>query len=602
MKLRSIPHGDAYGIGYQCVFGGLDRRLSAADGAVAAMENMSADHYPLLAPRSGRYKLRTLAAPNGMGAGDKLFWVDGTKFYYDGKVKGKVSNSPKRFTTMNHWVVIWPDKLCYNTATDIFSSLETRVTSSWGLFCSDPAPGGISSEANCLQLDGVTVEGPFQAGEAVTISGCTLHPENNQTLVIREVGDNALYFYDNTFAMDETRLYTVTGEGLAAGKYGCEIDGASYVLVVNPAMSEGDTILWRNSGTFTATIDGISQTMDWYYGDDAAGHIEFGDSQTTSFLENGAVTVSRTVPDLDHVCQSGNRLWGVKDSSVYCSALGDPRVWNNYDGTATGCWSVEAGSAGPFTGAVAYGGYPLLFKEDRIYRVYGTKPANFQLMDTQTLGCETGSEKSFAVVGQTLYYRSPAGFVAYAGGVPVLMDDALGIDRRYNAVAGTDGRKYYVSVTEPEGRSLYVYDTVLGLWHREDASEVMDFVWCDGELYMLCADGTIWQCGRIRTPAGAAEGTVSSTVEFADFYGNTVARKAIRRLYFRVETDKSLTLSVSYDGGPWQTVSTVTRAQKGIQTLQLIPRRCDSLRVKLEGVGPWKVWAMGKEYYAGSTR
>jgi len=600
MKLRSLPKGDAYGIRYQCVFGGLDSRLSAADGAISAMENMSADHYPLLAPRRSRYKVQSLVTPNGMGAADALFWVDGTDFCYDGAVRGQVSDSPKRFTTMNNQIVIWPDKLCYNTATGEFTSLEAELTgTAW--FGSRSAPGGISSENNCLRMPGLSAEGPFSPGEAVTISGCTLHPENNLTLVIREVENGALYFYDNSFVMDETRLYTVTGEGLAQGEYNCTIDDADYVVLIYPAMSSGDTILWRNNGTFTANIDGVETPLEWYPGSDAPGRIEFGEPQIIDFSEE-EVTLRRAVPDLEHVCQSGNRLWGVKGSSVYCCALGNPMVWYNYDGTATGCWSVETGSSGPFTGAVAYGGYPLLFKEDRIYRVYGTKPANFQLLDTQTLGCESGSGKSFAVAGQTLYYRSPAGFVGYAGGVPSLVDDALGLCSRRDAVAGTDGRKYYVSVEETDGASLYVYDTVVGLWHREDSARVMDFAWCNGELYMLCADGVIWQCGRIRIPQGEEEGAFYSCVEFADLYGGTVGRKAIRRLYFRAETDKTLSLSVSYDGGAWETISTITRAKKGIQTLQLIPRRCDSLRLKLEGNGPWKIWAMGVECYAGTPR
>lgn len=600
MKLRSIPHGDAYGVRYQCVFGGLDSRLSAADGAISAMENMSADHYPLLAPRPARYKLRTLAAPNGLGAGDALFWVDGTDFYYDGEVKGTVSDSPKRFTAMNRWVVIWPDKLAYNAATGEFGPLEAEASVDGevqsAIFCSSAAPGGISSQNNCLRLDGVTVQGLFRPGDGLTVSGCTAHPENNRTLVVREVVGTALYFYDNSFALDTRGVYTAGEEGLAPGCWNFQWKGQGYNLTLETALTAGETIVF--DGENLTAGDGKLQWDSGAFGD---GWIEFV-IEELDYAEPGAVTVKRAVPDLDHVCQSGNRLWGVKDSAVYCSALGDPRVWNDFEGTATGCWSVETGSAGPFTGAVAYGGYPLLFKEDRIYRVYGTKPMNFQLMDTQTLGCESGSGKSFAVAGQTLYYKSPAGFAAYAGGVPVLMDDALGIHRRHTAVAGTDGRKYYVSVAETEGHALYVYDTVLGIWHREDASEVLDFAWCNGELYMLCADGTLWQCGRVRTVQGEPEGFVQSFVEFADLYGGTVGRKAIRRLYFRVETDKTLTLSVSYDGRPWETVSTVTRVKKGIQTLQLIPRRCDSLRIRLEGYGDWKVWAMGTEYYSGTTR
>lgn len=604
MKLRAMPNGDAYGVRYQCVFGGLDSRLSAGDGAVSAMENLSADHYPLLAPRPGRYKVAELEKPNGMGAGDALFWVDGTRFYYDGQEKGTVSDSPKRFTAMNHWVVIWPDKLCYNTATGEFGPLEAEVTVDGAvrsaIFCSSAAPGGISSQNNCLRLDGAGAEGIFRPGDGVTISGCTARPENNVTLVVKEVAGTALYFYDNSFALETQGVYTVGEAGLKAGTWNFLWEERGYNLTLETDLAAGDVIGWDGS-TAQAQTGGDVLRLNWDSGAFGDGWIEFA-LRERDYAEPGAVTVKRAVPDLEHVCQSGNRLWGVKDSAVYCSALGDPRVWNNYEGTATGCWSVETGSAGPFTGAVAYGGYPLLFKEDRIYRVYGTKPMNFQLMDTQTLGCESGSGKSFAVAGQTLYYKSPAGFAAYAGGVPVLVDDALGIQRRHGAVAGTDGRKYYVSVAEKAGQSLYVYDTVLGVWHREDGAEVLDFAWWDGELFMLCADGAIWQCGRVRTVKGEPEGFLKSYAEFADLYGGTVGRKAVRRLYFRVEAEKELTLSVSYDGRDWEPVSTVTRAKKGIQTLQLVPRRCDSLRIRLDGVGPWKVWAMGIEYYAGTPR
>lgn len=599
MKLRTLPSGDTYGLSYQCVFGGLDARLSAADGAVSAMENMSADHYPLLAPRGGRYKLRTLSAPNGLGAGDCLFWVDGTDFYYDGAVKGQVADSPKRFYTMNRWVVIWPDKLAYNTATEEFGPLEAMAAVDGEVqkarFLSSPAPGGISSRGNCLVLDSVTLDGVFRPGDGVTIAGCTAHPENNLTLVVREVHGTALYFYDESFTLDTLATYTAGAEGLAPGCWHFLWNGRYYNITLETALGEGDTVTWDGESA-SAVIGGETVTLPWDIGAFGIGTIGFTAVETLDYAEPGAVTVCRSVPDLEHLCQSGNRLWGVMDSAVYCSALGDPRVWNNFDGTATGCWSVEAGSGGAFTGAVAYGGYPLLMKEDRIYRVYGTRPANFQLMDTQTLGCEKGSEKGFAVVGQTLYYKTRAGFAAYAGGVPGPVDDALGVAFRQNAVAGSDGRKYYVSVEEQTGHSLYVYDTALGLWHREDDARVLDFAWCGGELYMLCADGALWQCGRVRTPQGEGEGFVESAVEFADFYGGTVRQKTIRRLYFRVETARTLTLSVSYDGRPFEPVATVTRAKKGIQTLQLIPRRCDSLRIRLEGSGDWKVWAMGREY------
>lgn len=601
MKRMRSNGGDAYGRSYQAVFGGLNENLAAQDGELCAMKNMSGDHYPLLSPRGQRYKTRTLGKPHGLSAQDRLCWVDGTDFYYDGQVKGQVSDSDKRLYFLNSWVVIWPDKKYYNTATGEFGSLEAEVVLSGAELCSAVSPGGISDTANCLRAAGAGFAGLFRPNEAVTISGCTGHPENNRTLVVREVEASALYFYDESFTLDTQVAYTAGRDGLAAGEYNFEYDDWYYNFELDVDLNPGDKLIYGGGLTVTALVNGESQTVYLTRGAYAQEWLEFQE-EWVDYAEQGSVTIRRTVPDMDHLCECDNRLWGVKNSTVYGSYLGDPRIWYNFEGTATGCWSVEVGSGGAFTGAVSYGGYPLLFKEDHIYRVYGTKPANFQLMDTQTLGCEQGSHKSFAVVGQTLYYKSRSGIVAYSGGIPSLVDSALGVSRRKNAVAGSDGRKYYVSLSGDDGYSLYVYDTVLGLWHREDESRALDFAWCGGDLYMLKEDGSLWQCGRIRTPDGEAEAPVESEVVFADFYAGAVERKSLRRLYFRVQTSGRLTLSVAYDGGAWQEVGSVLQQRKGLQTLQLIPRRCDSFRVKLSGVGDWKLWAMGREYYTGTSQ
>lgn len=607
MRLPRLPGGDEYGRDYQCVFPGLDERLSAGDGAVAAMENMSSDCHPLLSPRGARYKVNSLPTPQGMGASEELCWAADGVFYYGGEARGDLTLSgDKRFHALNKWLTIWPDKLFYNTETGQFGSLEASVTLSgqadMAVFCSMASPGGISSEKNCLLLQGVSLGDTFAPGQAVTISGCQAHPENNQTLVIREVAGSALYFYDESFTLDEVRTCAAPAEGIAAGLWNYDIDGALYYLTLETDLACGDVLRWKNDGTVTAvTAAGETTALVWSYGAFGSGWLEFGGAEYVSCGETVPVTVSREVPELDHLCRCDNRLWGTEGDTIRCCALGDPRVWHNFDGTATGCWAVESGSGEPFTGAFAYGGYPLLFQENRLFRVYGTKPANYQLLETETLGCEAGSEKSFAVVGQTLYYKSRAGICAYGGGVPALVDEALGPVRRKNAVGATDGRKYYVSLEGEEGRSLYVYDTLLRLWHREDDLAVKDMVWWDGELHALTESGEVFLLGRVRTPAGEAEGAVESYAEFAPFHAGDMGRKALRRVYLRVQTEGTLTLSVAYDNGEFQPVQTVTAAPGcALRTLRLIPRRCDCFRLRLEGTGPWRLWAMGREYYAGT--
>ena len=79
-------------------FGGLNNNLSAQDGEIVWMENMSSREYPLLANRKQRALVQTITKPYGLGARDELFWVDDGGFYYDGVLKGAVTkrrrNSP----------------------------------------------------------------------------------------------------------------------------------------------------------------------------------------------------------------------------------------------------------------------------------------------------------------------------------------------------------------------------------------------------------------------------------------------------------------------------------------------------------------------------
>lgn len=604
MTLPYAAQGAGQTLVWQDSFGGLDRRLGAKDGAITAMENMTGDHWPVMSPRPPRRKSAQIENPYALGGADKLFWVSGTQFYYNGAAKGTVTTGPKRFSCLGSYVVIWPDKRYYNAQTDTFGALEASIASGWGEVMSMPSPSGLSTERNCLYMPGCNAENIFAPNEAVRISGCD-DAKNNKTLVIREIDGSYLYFYDESFSLPATLRYEA-GEGLAVGDY-CFYNPQGeiyYSFAVETAVPVGcSLILGMNSMEIAVvTVDGTQlQTITaelgaWPEATELTMQ-EYCPPQTQS----GTVTVSREVPALEHCFQCANRLWGVAGNAIWCSYLGDPKVWYNFDQKATACWSVEAGSPGAFTAACAYGGYPLFFKEDHIYRVYGTKSANFQLFDTQTLGVEAGSAKSLAVVGQTLYYKSRAGFAAYAGGVPRLIDAALGTERRQDAAAGTDGRKYYVSCREGSAWSLLVYDAQNGLWHREDDSRAVDFAWCGGELYMLCADGGLWMIGRVRASGGESEGVFESGCELAPMTGS--GYDAVTRLYFRVSAEGALTAEVEYDGsGVWEKMTSIAGQSRRVRTVELVPRRCGEFRVRLRGRSDWKLWALGREYAAGSRK
>lgn len=201
MKLPSIVYQDGIRKGTQVKFGGLNHNLGAGDGELWDMRNLTSDYYPLLASRGRRRLFRTLTKGNGLFSWDALAWADGTKFFYGGIERGSVEDNEKTFCALGAYLIILPDKKYYNTLTGEFGSLEsewagTSLTFTNGKLFEEEA------KANTIQCAGVDWSAYFKAGDAVTISGCTKHTENNKTPVIREIDGDKMYFYEYAFTLD----------------------------------------------------------------------------------------------------------------------------------------------------------------------------------------------------------------------------------------------------------------------------------------------------------------------------------------------------------------------------------------------------------------
>lgn len=531
MRLPSMKFADGIAKSKQVKFAGLNHTAGAGDGELWDMENMTGDHHPVLASRSPRRMYRKLEKPGGIFAWEKLCWVDGTAFFFDGVERGQVSEGKKQFATLGAYVLIFPDKCWYNVESGDFGSMEA-VWNGAALTFGSGLLYGEAAEANCISCTGVNWADWFRSGDAVTVSGCTAETGNNLSVIIRAMDGDKLYFYENSFTLPEGQ---------------------------------------------------------------------------TEYTEEGNLQISRTVPDLKFVCEHENRLWGCSGNTIYASKLGDFFNWNVYDGLDTDAWAVEAGSAGDFTGCKSYRGYATFFKEEHIYKVYGSVPSNFQLMGSATLGLAEGSEGSMAVAGETLFYLSPSGIMAYTGGIPQPMGQAFGKLRFKNAVGGSDGLKYYVSMQLADGSwSMYVFDTQEGLWHREDETQSIGFAGWDGNLYFLNAAGEIWITGNIMEPPEETteEKTIEWYAEFADFTEKDPNKKGVSKVQIRLELDEGATVQVwiQFDSdGVWQKAgSAIGEGKKRSYYLPIIPRRGDHYRLKLTGVGGCRIHSMVREYYSGS--
>ena len=528
MQLPDMKYRESVRNGMQSKFGGLNHTLGAGDGEID-MRNMTSDHAPVLSTRPKRYLFRKLNDPGGLFCWDKLCWIADQKFHYDGKENNTVfSSGLRKFVGINKNIIIMPDRRNFNIDTGEMGQLGADTSAGSNAVFGNGKLYGEPANGNMLYAQGMAWSNWFREGDAVTITNCEVHPENNKTAIIREIDGDKLYFSEYTFTLNE--------------------DG-------------------------------------------------------TEYTEPGIVNIMRETPGMEFMVENENRLWGCDKHTIYASKLGDPTNWNVFDGLSSDSWFVEPGTPGEFVGGIGYRSFAILMMEDRIYKVYGSEPSNFQAVDSAAQGLEKGSGLSLAVAGETLYYLSRNGVMAYSGGIPLLISRDLGMERFRNAAAGSDGQKYYISMQgEDGGWKLYVYDTLGGMWHIEDDRHFSHFANYDGNLYGLTDEGEIWILGN---PSNVPEEAVEEEdfpwmVEFADFTEGEPNKKEIRKILIRLELEEcaSIEAYIQYDSdGIWRSIATMDgQGSKHSHLMSLVPRRCDHFKIRLEGTGGCKIYSINREY------
>ena len=548
-------------------FGGYHAGARIAEGEFAAMKNCTGDQFPLIATRRKRGVYAAPQKCNGLLAKDSLCWVDGSKFVMNGyETELHLTDSPKQLVSMGAYVIIFPDKKYINTA-DLadFGNLEAEFTSA-GTVKFTPVDG-----------DGKPLIPAYTQPEEPE------KPENG-ALWLDTSGAGAL-------------LQWSAGTGM-------------WVSVDNTLVR----ISCPNMGVSFRPGDGVHLT-GVPAGVETSGVIaDCGRDYVTvpGLLEREAsldtpVTVGRYLPLMDMVLECGNRLWGCRYglnragavvNEIYASKLGDFRNWNCFQGVSTDSYCVSLGNDGPFTGAVQHLGYPVFFREDCIHRLYGSTPATFRLQTTPCPGVQQGCSRSLARVGQMLYYKSPTGVCAYDGAVPVTVSQKLGVMPCTRAAAGALGDKYYLCIQEEETTGqLWVYDTARGLWHREDDTCARWFCTCRDDLFFVNGAGQIISVmGR-----GQPEEEISWMLETGMLGTLTPDSKTLTRLNLRLELEQQAKVWVQYDGDDfWTPVATVYGSAGQCFNLPVAVRRCDRLRLRLEGTGFMRLSCITKTMERGS--
>ncbi len=325
--------------------------------------------------------------------------------------------------------------------------------------------------------------------------------------------------------------------------------------------------------------------------------ITFDSNSFTANATAETITISRTVPDLDFVCESNYRLWGTKGNTIYGSKYMDPFNFRAFgEGSAGDSYYIEVGSEGEFTGCAPYTSHICFFKENTVHKLYGSKPSNFQIVTSQVYGVQAGSERSICVINETMFYKGVNGVYAYTGGIPDLVSERFGMRRYTDACAATDGNKYYITMKETGGnRELYAFDIARNIWVREENMNIVDMATKDGVVLMLTTSKVIQR-------KGTSDG-VPWNVTFCPFNETMNERKGYSKFHLRLDLAAGAWLQVEVKRNTdtkWHTVYTTHNEREKTVTVPILPARCDSVEIRLSGKGKCKLRTFIREFFVGS--
>lgn len=611
------------------VFKGYNHNLRIGEGEFYEMTNLSSDNYPILSPRPNRgiYKSKINETiplePRGLVAKDALCYVDGSKFVIneyeiDMGLYTKCDSCPiqrkcdnykagsnlckKTLISMGAYVIIMPDKKYINTIDHTDKGdieAEKRITGS-------------------VKFEPCTADGnPYTN---------TVYAEPTITDAMKNGDEEIPIWIDKSSTPHSYKVYSVSSGmwstiptiyikisakdiGLPFSLYdGVTISG---VEGIDDLASPTYTVIWAKDDREVkdAQTGEMRKESEWIV---VKGLID--QAINTSASESKPITIERRMPDMDFIVESGNRLWGCKYgpqgdqivNEIYASKLGDFKNWSCSMGISTDSYVAPLGTDGQFTGAITHLGYPIFFKENYMHKVYGNYPANFQVQTTACRGVQKGCGKSLAIVNEVLYYKSRSGICAYDGSLPQEISSALGDMTYSNAVAGHLGNKYYVSMCDVEGvYHLFVYDTLKGMWHREDKTEVMDFCNCRGDLYFI-ENGDEYGQVQIKTVKGTGipDGKVIKWEAVTGTIGtDSPDKKYISRLDVRMKLAPGARVNfyAEYDSsGEWKHLFAMSGVNLQTFAVPIRPQRCDHLRLKIVGEGDAKIYSICKTIEWGS--
>ncbi len=516
------------------------------------------------------YRFRNKTGKNTSPETDTANWEPYTyaSFCYDGRIVEGLHLSPgkKECAYLNGHIVIMPDGVYYKEDDGTFGYLN----------------GSKSGKFDTKDYRGIYINGKkFDYPMVATL----VNDSDMNKIKLGFWGGNTISVAGDYSTVDLTKIFR-SGDAIEINQQRQEAH-RDYAIIPN--------------GTYyveTVKKDELIFTVSAFAGADIGEEATIGSGK---YYYLGDAIFSKGMPDMDYLCVSNNRMWGCHEDTVYSSALGDVFIWQRYSGLETDPVYIETGDLGSFTGCYEYNGYPIFFKENEMFRLYGSTSSQFALQKVADYGLMKGSPHAVCTVDSVLYFLSPHGICAYTGGVPAVISDGLHRDLS-DGVFGTDGKKLFASVNDGEKRIMYVYDTQNRVWSSETYDEMpLGVTNFNNELRIIDSQGNLMLFSKSRSEWNFEADTNKSVIEFNDFYNDSVDSKRVSGVSIRASVNPeydALIIYVQYDSdGEWHKVGSIYNQdnRKRVAEFNFFPMKCDHFRIRLECNGKFALYSIVRQ-------
>lgn len=572
-------------------FKGQSLSLAYEDGYLTDTQNLCSDAYPALKtadlPKAYRTSL-PLVNPQSVGADEKLFYTDSNRFIYDNTECGTLETADKKkFAALDDTVVIFPDRYAYSHKTKYYHFAYTglrELTNTDAITHITPLIA-ISDTAPATALEGDKYYNTADNTVNTLQGGVWLPSEPSFTTTYsfeENVFSSLLTTHVFTTLSDKTLKFETVDANGESGNSHIKISflkegeprypdlsgfkaGDKITLrgLYTGSTTENDALVALANGTTITTLRGSYMIVE------NTGGVNSISLALAQRVEK--VIMTKVIPPLECLATVGDRIWGAVGNIIYACAPNKPDEWSENNGAVI----LEADTIGNIIGCAGLAGTPVFFTDSAIIKVLSVYNG-YKLSVTPAPGLSPNSPDSIAYASGALYYVSDSGIMRFAGNTPQKVNFDCG-EIAEGAIGASDRVKYYLA----SDSRLYVYDPENDTWHYRmiNVTDMTDFG------TSIAVIGKIFEQTEILLLGSKSDSgeIVYPIAEFAPWDTDIISKKTYSKLYIELKSDSDapLYITVDYGDGERSHHSIMGTGKLTLYSVNLIPHRCDSLKVTL---------------------